>query len=146
MIVSNESNRHCMDAYKTTSAGTECGDQFGESVELGLQRSDFTVASERHHQSTVERGSTDRNDDVFSYTFSDLGAREQETILLRLLAGLEVVSLGDAVFIWVLLDQVGFTGGTGFVAFDIVTTQEDTVNGNNLSGFENANITNNNVL
>ena len=135
-----------IDTHKTTSTGTERRDQFGESVELGLQRGDFTIASERHHQSTVERGGTDGNDDVFSDTFGDFGAGQQETILLCLFARLEVVSLGDTVFVGVLFDQVGFTSGTGFVALDIVAAQKDTVNRNNLSGFKNADVTDDNVL
>lgn len=132
--------------HKTTGGGTESSDQFSETVELGLQGSDFTIASERHHQSTVERDGTNGNNDVFSDTFRDFGTRQQETVLLGLFARLEVVPFGDAVFVGELLDQVGFTSGAGFIALDVVAAQKDTIDGDDLSGFENADITDDNVL
>lgn len=132
--------------HKTTSGGTESSNEFRQSVELGLQRSDFAFGSERHHQSTVERSGTDGNDDVFSDTFSDFGTREQETVLLGLFALFKGLSFGDTVFVGELFDQVGFTSGSRFIALDVVASQKDAVDGDNLSGFENADITDDNVL
>lgn len=132
--------------HKTTGRGTESSDEFRQSVELGLQRSDFAFGSERHHQSTVKGSSTDGNDDVFSDTFGDFGTREQETVLLGLFAFFEGRSFGNTVIVGELFDQVGFTSSSGFVALDVVTSQKDAIDGNNLSGFENADITDDDVL
>lgn len=111
-----------------------------------MQGSDLAFGSKGHHQSTVEGSGTDGNDDVFSDTFSDFGTREQETVLLGLFAFFEGRSFGDAVFVRELFDQVGFTSSSGFIALDVVTSQKDAVDGNNLSGFEDANITDDDVL
>lgn len=111
-----------------------------------MQRRDFTLGSQRHHESTVERGSTDGNNNVFSNTFCDFGTRKEEAILLCLAAGTEIVSFGNAIFVREFSDQVGFSGSARFITSDVLTSQEDTVDRDDLSWFEYANITDDKVL
>jgi hypothetical protein len=99
-----------------------------------------------HHDSTVERLCTDRDDDVLSHTLENLGTRDEETVLLEDFAGLGIVPLLDTLLVGKLLDGVAFTSSTRFVASDIVTAEEDTVDGDNLSWLEQADITDDDIL
>lgn len=99
-----------------------------------------------HHETTVERLGTDGDDDVFTDTLGNLGTRDQETVLLQGLAGGQRVALLDAFLVRSLFDQVGFTGGTGFVALDIVTTEEDSIDGQDFTSLDDTNVTDHDVL
>ena len=54
--------------------------------------------------------------------------------------------LPHAFFVWKLLDRVGFASGAGFVTFDVVTGQEDSVTGYDFAWFEEGDIAYDNVL
>lgn len=99
-----------------------------------------------HHQTTVERLGTDGDDDVFTNTLGNLGTRDQETVLLQGLSGGQRVALLDTLFVGSLLDQVGFTGSTRLVALDVVTSEEDTVDGKNFTSLDDTDVTDENVL
>lgn len=99
-----------------------------------------------HHDSAVERLCTDRDNDVLSHTLENLCTGDEETVLLEDFAGLGIVPLLDTLLVGKLLDGVTLTGSTRFVASDIVTTEEDTVDGDDLSWLEHADITDDNIL
>ena len=54
-------------------------------------------------------------------------------------------NLFQALLIGKLFDRIGFTGSTRFVATDIVTSKEYTVDGKNLSRLEQTDVTDNDV-
>lgn len=99
-----------------------------------------------HHQTTVERLGTDGDDDVFTDTLGNLGTRDQETVLFQSLSRGQRVALLDTLFVGSLLDQVGFTGSTRLVALDVVTSEEDTVDGKNFTSLDDTDISDENVL
>jgi hypothetical protein len=99
-----------------------------------------------HHQTTVERLGTDGDDDVFTNTLGNLGTRDQETVLFQSLSRGQRVALLDTLFVGSLLDQVGFTGSTRLVALDVVTSEEDTVDGKNFTSLDDTDISDENVL
>jgi hypothetical protein len=99
-----------------------------------------------HHQTTVERLGTDSDNDVFTDTLGNLGAGDEETILLEGFTGSQRPALLDTLFVRGLLDQVGFTGSSRLVTFDIVSSEEDTVDGKNFTSLDNTDITDEDVL
>ena len=154
-----------------TGRSTKLGDELGKPVELHLQGSALGIGTEgcrrhetslgqpshhhkgvtkdaklTHHQTTVERLGTDGDDDVFTDTLGNLGTRDQETVLLQGLAGRQRVALLDALFVRSLLDQIRFTSSTRLVTLDVVTTEEDTVDGQDFTSLDDTDVTDEDVL
>lgn len=95
---------------------------------------------------SVERVLSDRDDDVLADTLENLSARDHETVALGVLARLECLALFHALLVRELLDRVTFTCSARLVAADVVTAQENTVDGQNLSGLEQADVADNDIL
>ena len=103
-----------------------------------------------HHDTTVEALLTDGDDDVLAITFENLGTRDHETVGVSV-GGVEsmdvsTLALGlfpehDTVIVADLLDGVGLSGRPGFVALDVVAGNEDAITRNDLTGFEEGDIT-----
>ena len=104
-----------------------------------------------HHGTTIETLLANSDNDILSITFKDLGARDQEAICMGI-GGVEsmridtlalcLVPEANALVVVDLLDGVRFSCCAGLVAPDIVARDEDTVAGDDLTGLEEGNITN----
>ena len=110
-----------------------------------------TFSAERtHHDTAVEAVRSDSDNDVFAVTIQDLGARNHETIGISI-SGVESVNVGtlasgplterDAIFVSGLFDGVRLSSCIGFIAFDIVAGNENTITGDNLTRLEEDDVT-----
>jgi hypothetical protein len=103
-----------------------------------------------HHDTTVETLLTDSDNDILAVTFEDLGTRNHETIGAGV-GDAESVNVGalpsgqfperNAVIVGDLLDGIGLSSGTGFVAPDVVAGNEYTIARDDLTGLEKGDVT-----
>ena len=93
---------------------------------------------------------------TLSISFEDLGVRHQETVRVSMggIKSIHVSALVPGLFskgnanavVDDLLDGVGLSSCARLVALDVVTGNKDTIAGDNLAGFEESNIANEQVL
>ena len=103
-----------------------------------------------HHDMTVETLLTNSYDNVLAITFKDLGARNHETIRVRV-GGIESMTVdtlafgllpeGNALVVGNLFDSIGLSSCAGFVTLDVVTRNEDAVAGDDLTGLKEGDVT-----
>lgn len=145
-----------------TGSGTKLGDELSEGVELELKRGVLGLSLEScvkggrrisarrvkikwkraqrtHHNLAVERVLTNVGSDVRSNTLEDLGSRKEEAVDLALLGTIEILK-GS------LAHGVRLARGARFVAANIVTGEEETVDGENLSGLDVEDVTDDDIV
>jgi hypothetical protein len=89
----------------------------------------------------VERVSSDTSYNVLSNTFENLGSRDEERINL-----LHSFSSFTNFLQCSFSDRIGFTSCTRFITSDVVTREVDTVDGNDLSGFEDEDVSDEDIV
>ena len=108
-----------------------------------------------HHDTTVETLLTDSYDNILAITFEDLGARNHETIRVCV-GGIKSMTIdtltfgllpeGNALVVGNLFDGIRLSSCARSIALDVVTGNEDTIAGDDLTGLEEGNVTNKQFL
>ena len=97
-----------------------------------------------HHNTAVETLRPHRNNDITTHTFKYLTPAHNEAICMR--AQFARLLEAYAFFERKLLDSVRLACSARFVAFDVVTREEDAVAGNDFTWFEKCDVTDDDVL
>ena len=97
-----------------------------------------------HHNTAIERFSANGHHDIAPNTLENFASRENKAVCMWV----GVFAAGEAEMFVVrdLLDSVGFAGGAGFVAFDVMALEEDTVHWYNFTRFQQSDVTNDDFL
>lgn len=135
----DEEADHEGEEEEETGGGTEFGDEFGEGVELELERGVLRVALQTHHDASVERVATDGSDDVLADALEDLGTGDEEAIDLA-------VRVGGEVFVRGFANGVGLSRCARLVAADVVTGEEDTIDRDNFSRLDEEDVADEDVV
>jgi len=138
-------------SFSFSCNGVESGSPRRAAKRSDVRKSGEDFREHTHHDTAVETLLTDSDNDVLSITFKDLGARNQEAIRMGI-GGVESMNVGtlasclfpegNALFVADLFDGVGLSCCAGLVAPDVVVGDEDTVAGDDLTGLEEGNTTN----
>ena len=104
-----------------------------------------------HHDMSIGTLLADSDDDVLAVTFHDISTGNHEAICVGI-GGTECMSIRtltpgllpecDVILITNLFDGVGFASCSGFFTLNIVARNEDAVTGDDLTGFEEGDVTN----
>lgn len=139
-----------------------------QAVQLGLKRGILGLGTERHHGSAVETVLANTGDDVETNTLENLGARDNEWIdtvegmglLLDdldtfvvgvkgcVLVGRGVLGLLESLVLLVgdLFDGIRLSGHGRLVALEVVSSEVDTIGGDDITGLEVEDITDDDVV
>jgi len=123
----------------------------GERPEIGRESS----YKHTHHDTAVETLPTDSDDDILAVTAENLGTRNHETIGVSV-GNVESVGAGALApglfpkpkqfVVADLPNDIGLSGGSGFVTLDVVAGNEDTVTGDDIARLEEGDIADEQLL
>ena len=112
----------------------------GECPEISRESHKHT-----NHDTAVKTLLTNSDDDISAVTVKNPGARNHETISVRI-RGVDLMSAGalalpDAFVVANLPNGFRLSGGARFITLDVVARNEDTVTGDDLTRLEEGDIT-----